>query len=178
MGRSPWTTRLTVEECPVQLCSEWFRRYRIFEAKSNSLWTVGWGDGTSVQQCFQYYLGWGGLNNWSIFIRPQPSDPDEPFVDGSGQRIRLARTRPEWGGQRFWFVCECKRKCGKLYLPPGQSIFRCRICYNLAYRSSQTHDKQMDGIRPKRASRRQRPLSGDSHTTYLKGIWQRSSLGK
>ena len=30
----------------------------------------------------------------------------------------------------------CRRRCGKLYLPPGARYFGCRICQDLSYESS------------------------------------------
>ena len=58
--------------------------------------------------------------------------------------IRLQTTETNFGGQRWWFACplivdggECKRRVGKLYLPPGARRFGCRKCHDLTYRSSQ-----------------------------------------
>ncbi len=39
----------------------------------------------------------------------------------------------------------CGRRVSALYLPPGSStLFGCRHCYNLSYRSIQRHDKRVD----------------------------------
>ena len=35
-----------------------------------------------------------------------------------------------------------RKRVGRLYLTPGQRIFRCRRCYHLTYRSAQTHDQR------------------------------------
>lgn len=60
--------------------------------------------------------------------------------------IRLATTRPYFGGVRWWFTCPgCNRRVGRLYLPPHEQHFRCRCCYGLAYASAQQHDKAQDG---------------------------------
>ena len=53
----------------------------------------------------------------------------EPVHD----RIRLAVTVPTGGGIRWWFQCSCGRRCAKLYLPPGETGFRCRLCHRLTY---------------------------------------------
>src|SRR5689334_7782886 len=44
--------------------------------------------------------------------------------------VRLATTRPRFGGLRWWFVCPlvvrgraCNRRVGKLYLPPRSRFF-------------------------------------------------------
>jgi len=58
--------------------------------------------------------------------------------------VNVTRTRCNFGGWRYWFVCPtsrpgstCNRRVGKLYLPPGGVYFGCRHCYNLTYRSCQ-----------------------------------------
>jgi hypothetical protein len=56
--------------------------------------------------------------------------------------IWLTATRPHFGGRRWWFLCpSCGRRVGKLYLPPNEKIFACRLCHGLTYRSSQTSHK-------------------------------------
>src|SRR5882762_5622782 len=51
--------------------------------------------------------------------------------------LRVSHTRPRFGGQRPWLHCpECDRRCGKLYLAPGQELFLCRECAHLTYQST------------------------------------------
>jgi len=55
--------------------------------------------------------------------------------------VRLAYTACHMGGQRVWWQCPgagCGRRVAVLYL--GGSIFACRHCYRLAYRSQQTNN--------------------------------------
>lgn len=69
------------------------------------------------------------------------SDPDHP----EAYDLALETTRPYFGGLRWWIVCpRCGRRCDKLYLPPGARRFACRVCHDLAYRSSQEHNKTLD----------------------------------
>ncbi len=49
--------------------------------------------------------------------------------------IALETTEPYFGGLRWWFQCECGRRCAKLYLPPGALRFKCRTCHRLRYSS-------------------------------------------
>jgi hypothetical protein len=61
-----------------------------------------------------------------------------PHISSTGgksffQEILLTNTRCNLGGQRFWFVCECGRRVGILYL--GNEQFACRNCQNLTYQS-------------------------------------------
>ncbi|NPU98912.1 MAG: hypothetical protein HPY51_17075 [Candidatus Omnitrophica bacterium] len=60
--------------------------------------------------------------------------------------IYLVATRPHYGGRRWWFECPaCGRRCFKLYLPPGATVFACRACYDLTYRSAQEANSYNDG---------------------------------
>lgn len=63
-------------------------------------------------------------------------------------RITLTTTRQNLGGFRWWFICPliaqgraCRRRVGKLYLPPGCAYFGCRHCYDLTYTSCQESHK-------------------------------------
>ena len=48
--------------------------------------------------------------------------------------IALTTTVLHSGGLRWWFVCpRCDRRAAKLYLPPGEQQFGCRMCYDLVY---------------------------------------------
>jgi hypothetical protein len=56
--------------------------------------------------------------------------------------VWLTATRPHFGGRRWWFLCPaCGRRAGKLYLPPNEQRFACRLCHGLTYKSSQTAHK-------------------------------------
>jgi len=81
----------------------------------------------------------GGPTGLRIII-PQQQIRMDTFVEADS--ISITTTHLRFGGRRFWFQCECGRRCGRLYLPPGQHVFRCRICNNLTYRSAQEHDQR------------------------------------
>ncbi len=51
--------------------------------------------------------------------------------------VHMIATRSVFGkGRQWWFLCpHCQRRCGWLYLPPGQAALRCRLCWDLQYRS-------------------------------------------
>jgi len=58
--------------------------------------------------------------------------------------LRLQSTPTNFNGTRWWFTCPlvlngvaCKRRVGKVYLPPRSPYFGCRNCHDLTYRSSQ-----------------------------------------
>ena len=55
----------------------------------------------------------------------------EPF----NCRVQIASTKPNYGGERYWFVCpRCGRKVAFLY---GAMYFLCRHCHNLTYKTQQ-----------------------------------------
>ena len=50
--------------------------------------------------------------------------------------IPLETTQPRFGGLRWWGRCPlavsgvaCRRRVAKLYLPPGERYFGCRVCH-------------------------------------------------
>jgi len=58
------------------------------------------------------------------------------------QDISLVTTELPWGGKRYWFSCpNCMRRVGRLHLPPGESHFFCRGCYDLTYMTCQESHK-------------------------------------
>jgi hypothetical protein len=67
--------------------------------------------------------------------------------------IPIDATPTHIGGVRYWFRCPmehngkpCGRRVKKLYLPSGEQVFGCRQCYDLTYRSVQTHDKRRNAL--------------------------------
>ncbi len=59
--------------------------------------------------------------------------------------VPLVPTALYRGGRNWYFRCPaCDRRCKILYWPPGAQRFGCRRCLNLAYRSSQRHNKTLD----------------------------------
>lgn len=78
-------------------------------------------------------------------------------ADGTETRfvepILLSSSFPNFGGVRWWFICPliedgvaCKRRVKKLFLPPRETYFGCRACYNLTYESAQAHDARVDRL--------------------------------
>jgi hypothetical protein len=138
MGREPWTSRLTVEECPIHLSAAEFNRSGVFQLPDGTSFTVSWplSNGSSLGSLrVEMRDDWRGPH---LFVGADWRGPQ--LSVGDGQMIRLTTTRPHWGGERFWFRCECGRRSGRLYLPTGETVFRCRPCYDLTYQSTQEHN--------------------------------------
>lgn len=56
------------------------------------------------------------------------------------ERVQLARTPCNYGGERVWFLCPgCSRRVAILYA--GGRLFLCRRCYGLAYASQREDAK-------------------------------------
>jgi hypothetical protein len=148
MGRAPWTTRTTVEDCPVEMRTTWYHRDGIFKLSPGASWISSWWlNPTHFMGKLTLEITSTSAFHRGLYIPPQLFNFNGHSLMGNGQRIPLSRTRPHFGGSRVWFICECGRQSGKLHLPDGQTVFRCRRCYNLTYRSSQQHSKKWDAIR-------------------------------
>ena len=141
MGRQRWTTRLTVESCPIFLCMTVFYRGGLFDVPQGFpltvMWPGLWGLPMARLEC---HLAERSPSKLTIVIPSQLALPDLSITE---QSISLTTTRPHLGGNRYWFLCGCGRRAGRLYLPAGQRLFRCRRCYNLIQRSAQEHDQRI-----------------------------------
>ena len=63
--------------------------------------------------------------------------------------IQIGTSPTHRNGIRYWFICPlCRRRAGILYIHPITSIFGCRKCLNLEYRSRRYKGMiEMDGIK-------------------------------
>lgn len=86
------------------------------------------------------------LNPYDFTIRLQYSAYDNKNHEMRSFDIlnKVTITDPNYGGERFWFVCEgnlrsghaCEARVQKLYRPEGELYFRCRHCHNIKYKSN------------------------------------------
>src|SRR5258708_6810979 len=143
MGRQPWTSRLTVEKCPIHLCATRLRNLGFFRFSLGNRGTIEWKSEDELMGTLKYRIIDDGNGGISLFFPHQIFNFAPPH-QGLGQTIRFTSTQPNWGGVRYWFKCDCGRRSGRLYLPPSETLFRCRPCYDLTFRSSQEHSKKWD----------------------------------
>jgi len=69
----------------------------------------------------------------------------QSIIHGYLLKLSFTTTVPHLGGVRYWFVCPyCDRRVGTLYRPRFAGYFKCRYCYNLTYKSAQTHDNRVN----------------------------------
>lgn len=183
MGRLPWSNRLTVEECRSlsigDLVTSGLFRYESPQTRSFS--SRGLDVAVTCLAPAVHAIEW----IWNGRVHEKA-----PSV---GNRIRLSykiggRTIDEEigilsvpsplrnrhpGSKRFYFKCpglngSCGRRVGKLYLPPGEDRFACRVCHNLTYRSCKEHSKREDEFRRMPPEALTRALeSADWNTRFL-----------
>lgn len=105
-------------------------------------------------------LTWEGGSSIGYVVSPAPAvrlTYSVPSAAGDRQpfdyAVPLVAGKVPNGGAKWWFLCSlsvndrfCGRRCGTMYLPPGQTYFGCRTCHRLAYRSCQTHDKRVSRL--------------------------------
>lgn len=130
-----------VEQCRA-LIVEAMQRDGVFASPSGTRWTINWLDEYGNRNaCLDYCVARSeGL--WLHLSRQMHDGPYRTELSGE-QRIGITSTRPHFAGKRYWFMCDCGKRVGRLYLPPGQQVFRCRVCHNLIYRSAREHDARV-----------------------------------
>jgi hypothetical protein len=125
------------------------------------------GLGVRVRMAGTWRWTYPGGRRFTVHYELNTFDPEEPFAqlsygwvgrlgepEWADYRVDLTATYPHLGGVRWWFVCPlfvggvaCRRRVGKLYLPPRARYFGCRHCHRLTYTSCQEHDKRVDALR-------------------------------
>jgi hypothetical protein len=145
--------KAVVEDCLSLDANRWMRE-GILRANVIATGTWRWTYATGKSFAVNYTAD--ALEPPDAFVRLSyswvwPSSPEPQSADCS---VRLATTRPRFGGLRWWFLCPlivrgwpCNRRVGKLYLPQGARYFGCRRCHELTYKSCQEHDKRVDALR-------------------------------
>lgn len=60
------------------------------------------------------------------------------------QNIKLDSTTPNYGGARWWFLCQCNQRVSRLHMPSDAYRFLCRGCHDLTYESAQSSRKKSE----------------------------------
>jgi hypothetical protein len=127
-GRWGWHfKKTTIEQCATIDASRWTKAGILHEGGTRS--------------------GWESFVHYHVNI----TDVMHPYANlrydlRSGARldypVALQTTQPHYGGLKWWFTCPlvrngqpCNRRVQKLFLPPRDSHFGCRHCYNFSYAS-------------------------------------------
>lgn len=85
------------------------------------------------------------------FTRGEPAfelffTKDATNIDGGHNQTIKLETQELHYGTRWYFTCECGKRCNILYLSSRSGFFACRTCQNLAYESSRINKKTMNGL--------------------------------
>jgi hypothetical protein len=143
VGRKRWTSRKRVEDCAVSLSIVWLHRLaRLFNrAPGDTVWLTLpnplSGEPLARIECQYTFREPYGL---VILVRAEDAQGTALCYRNV---VPIVTTRPHFGGERYWFRCDCRERVGRLYLPEGKHEFLCRECLNLTYRSAQRHDTRL-----------------------------------
>ena len=135
--------KTTVEQCRHLDANRWMQEGVLGEGVCrDGWWTWKYADGR--ENSISYGVdtndkSYPFVRLWYSWTNPH-TDEKEPI----DYQVELTTTCPRFGGLRWWFLCPlvvggrpCKRRVGKLYLPPGSRYFGCRHCHDLSYTSRQ-----------------------------------------
>lgn len=135
VGRGVWFKKTTVEES-LRLDMTFLAGQLNFESGGCTFvsWKSSWGKESSIMV--------HSKPPERIQLKYTITRGSEKAINRS-YYIHLSTTPCHFGNWRWWFLCpNCYRRCRVLYLPPGESIFACRICHNLCYESQQEGKSQ------------------------------------
>ncbi len=135
-GSTRWDgigTRHSIGECLNLDLREIGRYLRRMPVQFN--WRWSWTNGREAS------IGIRLLDRTQIILTYSVQHDESTWIPVE-ERIALAWTPCTYGGERPWFRCpECGRRVRAMYAPPGNTIFRCRCCHNLAYTSQQQSEE-------------------------------------
>ena len=134
-----WDTKATVEDCRALSASRWMRE-GILAA------------GVHHEGSWAWFDAYTGERTSSVGYEVRTTLGDAPSLrlrytvlslgEALDYRVDLQTTRPNFGGLRWWLTCplvtggrRCRRRCEKLYRPPGGKYYGCRVCHRLSYTS-------------------------------------------
>lgn len=159
--------RATVEDCLVLSMRPLLK---LIEAGPGPAGTVTWSSGG--QKRAEISVAFENVDGWS-FLRFH-------YAMGSGEVKRdmsylvevVPVTLPS-GGRKWYFLCPghsgtCRRRCSKLYLGAGSSVFACRECHDLTY-TSRRESRKWDSLYRRLAS----SMGGDFSPSDIKRIMRR-----
>jgi len=153
MGRPPWSSREVVENC-YHLSVDAMCREGVFASPAGSQWFTVWRDASGDEQfriAYNVFRGPEGIR--ILHVSYGFYDTNSCSTKMIEYDISTTMTACHFGGERYWFKCPavrhgvcCGRRVGRLYLPPDQRVFGCRLCHNLTYKSAQQHDKRKTAL--------------------------------
>jgi hypothetical protein len=139
LGRSAWSDRGTVDDCIAFLCATVHRGFLLSPTGTEEVFSWSCNVPRLMLSPVTCVMVEGDDGERSIAI---PRQYLGSF--GLGQIINLCKTKPHFGGVRYWFTCRCGRRVGRLYVSEGETTFLCRLCHGWTYRSCQEHNTRAE----------------------------------
>ena len=116
-------------------------------------------------------LSWNGDNRVQAIRRTQGLTLLYTVVR-TNERIQEDITLKQPTHRRWYFHCpDCDRLAGKLYKPYNRIFFRCRLCYDLSYRSVQERRKYQSLAR---SMAKYSAMSADQWERFFISDWAKS----
>jgi len=103
---------------------------------------------------------WWKWRNKAYRVGIQPAHWGHGSIELRNQTLHAIQVPWRFGGQRFYFLCECGRTVEKLHAYRGQP-WRCRHCYGLTYATRQATLRDRCQIKAQKIRER---LGGDLGT--------------
>jgi len=152
MGRHPWSSRVMVEQCRVIDIPFLYRHGYLDGFKDGGIvWRNSRGERTASIDVRSHTDMSGNVNSIELYYAIHWKDTGRK--EKHDYLISLTHSECYPKGKRRWLTCpitkdgeRCGRRVGSLYLPPDGSIFGCRQCYDLTYRTQKEHNKLLDGF--------------------------------
>jgi len=159
-----WDKKTTVEDCRVLDLNRMRKCGAIFaQGVTNGSWV--WSDPDTDEERSSIGYESNTLEHDNSYLRI-----DYTFTESQKKidyKVRLERTRTNYG-ERFWFVCPVTgKRVTKLYLPSGGDIFASRHAYRLPY-ASQSENAAERALRKK--WKLVRKTDGDMYPVRPKGM--------
>ncbi len=143
MARYYPNKKLTVEDCH-SISTTFLKRYGHFSrpfSNGTATWSFRGEELGSVS--YSVYLPGKEVNFWYTQTNRDTGEARELKY-----KVNLVTTPCNYGGERYWFVCNgCSRRVGTLHLL-GRKPFLCRQCLNLSYesRNRSKYFRKYDGL--------------------------------
>jgi len=153
VGRKPWSNRLTVEEC-YTLSIQTLARDKVFSSPIGTIWSTIWTNCQAEELLrLGYTVSRTAAGRLALYFCYDAADGYSLTARRIEFPVEITTTYCYLGGKRHWFLCpffrngvRCRRRVGRLYLPPGEPVLGCRLCYGLTYKTCQTHNKRLDRL--------------------------------
>ena len=112
------------------------------------------GERELIENCQFLDISFISKNKWTFYpihaFIENEDDKEFLFLDYSTNWFRLKlnfidkmvidKTYPNFGGQRYWVICNgCGKRVRKLYRPESKTFFKCRECHDLMYQSQESN---------------------------------------